>query len=75
MNSCMNILTRFFHQNSVGYSAQHCLMVMLEKFKESRDKGEELGAKLSWYGVTPISLKLIFSCLSNQTQCVKINNS
>ena len=27
-----------------GYSAQHCLMVMLEKFKESRDKGEEFGA-------------------------------
>ena len=27
-----------------GYSVQHCLMVMLEKFKESRDKGEELGA-------------------------------
>ena len=63
-----------------GYSAQHCLMVMLEKFKESRDKGEEFGAfftdlskafdyrdhnllitKLSWYGVTPVSLKLIFS--------------
>ena len=62
-----------------GYSAQHCLLVMLEKFKESRDKGEEFGAfftdlskafdcidhnllitKLSWYGVTPISLKLIF---------------
>ena len=27
-----------------GYSAQHCLRVMLEKFKESRDKGEEFGA-------------------------------
>ena len=27
-----------------GYSAQHCLLVMLEKFKESRDKGEEFGA-------------------------------
>ena len=59
-----------------GYSAQHCLMVMLEKFKESQDKGEEFRAfftdlskafdcrdhnllitKLSWYGVTPISLK------------------
>ena len=24
--------------------AQHCLMVMLEKLKESRDKGEEFGA-------------------------------
>ena len=31
--------------------------------------------KLSWYGVTPISLKLIFSYLSNQTQCVRLNNS
>ena len=31
--------------------------------------------KLSWYGVTPISLKLIFSYLSNRTQCVRINNS
>ena len=27
-----------------GYSTQHCLMAMLEKFKESRDKGEEFGA-------------------------------
>ena len=54
-------------------------MVMREKFKESRDQGEEFVAfftdlskafdcidhnllitKLSWYGVTPISLKLIF---------------
>ena len=26
-----------------GYSAQHCLMVTLENFKESRDKGEEFG--------------------------------
>ena len=76
-----------------GYSAQHCLMVMLEKFKESRDKGEEFGAfftdlskafecidhnliaKRSWCGVTPISLKLIFSYLSNRAQGVRINNS
>ena len=69
-------------------------MVMLEKFKESRDKGEEFEAfftdlskafdcidhnllitKLSWYGVTPKSLKLIFSYLSNRTQGVRINNS
>ena len=27
-----------------GYSAQHCLMVMLENFKESRDKGKEFWA-------------------------------
>ena len=69
-------------------------MVMLEKFKESRDKEEEFGAcftelfkasdcidhnlltaKRSWYGVTPISLKLSFSDLRNRTQGVRINNS
>ena len=62
-----------------GYSTQHCLMVMLKKFKESRNKREEFGpffidlseafdciehnlliTKLSRYGVTPISMKLIF---------------
>ena len=40
----MNILTQFFHQNNVsfeGHNAEHCLMVMLEKFKELRDKGNE----------------------------------
>ena len=75
-----------------GYSAQHCLMVMLEKLKESRDKREEFGAtdlskeldcidhnllitKLSFYGVIPISLQLIFSYLSKRTQGVRINNS
>ena len=77
-----------------SYSAQHCLMVMPEKFIESRNKREEFSnffsdlskafdcidrnlliTKLSWYGVTPVSLKLIFSYLSNRTQCVRINNS
>ena len=69
-------------------------MVMLEKFKDTRDKGEEFGAfftelsksfdcidqnllitKLSWYWVTPISLKLMFSYLSSRIQDVRINNS
>ena len=31
--------------------------------------------KLSWYGLTPKSLNLIFSYLSNRTQGVRINNS
>ena len=39
-----------------GYSAQHCLMVMLENFKESRDKGEEFGAFF-------IELSKAFDCI------------
>ena len=30
-----------------GHSTQHCLLVMLEKFKESVDKGNEIGALLT----------------------------
>ena len=77
-----------------GCSSQHCLIVMLEKFKELRNKGEKFWAfftylskifnridhnllitKLSWYRVTPKSLKLFFSYLSNRTQGIRINNS
>ena len=77
-----------------GHSTQHCLLVILEKFKESVDKGNEFGvlltdlskafdcidhklliAKLFWYGVSPSSLNLIFSYLSNRTQRVKIKIS
>ena len=74
--------------------SQHCLLVMLENFKESVDKGNEfdalltdlskafgcidhklLIAKLFWYGVSPSSLNLVFSYLSNRTQRVKIKSS
>ena len=67
---------------------------MLEKFKESVDKGNEFGAlltdiskafewsdhklliaKLFWYGVSPSSLNLIFSYLSNRSKSVKIKTS
>ena len=41
------------------YSAQRCLMVMLEKFKESRDKREEFGA--------------FFTDLSNVFDCIDYN--
>ena len=73
---------------------QHALLVMIEKFKESVDKGNEFDAlltdlskasdcidhkllitKLFWYGVSPSSLNLIFSYLSNRTQRVKIKTS
>ena len=76
-----------------GYSAQHCLLVMIEKFKEAIDRGYEFGAlltdlskafdcinhplliaKLYNYGVSPLSINLIFSYLNNRTHRTKINN-
>ena len=76
-----------------GYSAQHCLLVMIEKFKEAIDRGYEFGAlltdlskafdcinhplliaKLYNYGVSPLSINLIFFYLNNRTHRTKINN-
>ena len=76
-----------------GYSAQHCLLVLIEKFKEAIDMGYEFGAlltdlskafdcinhplliaKLYNYGVSPLSINLIFSYLNNRTHRTKINN-
>ena len=76
------------------YSMQKCLLFMLEKFKESVNKGNEFGAlltdlskafdcndhkpliaKILWHRVSPSSLNLIISYLSNQTQHVKIKTS
>ena len=35
-----------------GYSTQHYLMVILEKLKESKDRGGEGGATLKLYSLT-----------------------
>ena len=75
-----------------GYSAQHCLLVMIEKFKEAIDRGYEFGAlltdlskafdcinrplliaKLYNYGVSPLSINMTFSYLSNRTHQTKTN--
>ena len=74
-----------------GYSAQHCLLVMIKKFKEAIDRGNELRAlptylskafdcinyplliaKMYNYGVSLLSINMIFSYLSNQTHRSKI---
>ena len=75
-----------------GYSAQHCFLVMIKKFKEAIDRGYEFGAvltdlskafdcinhprliaKLYNYGVSPLSINMIFSYLSNGTSRTKID--
>ena len=41
-----------------GYSAQHCLLVMIEKFKETIDRGNEIGALLT-------DLSKAFGCINH----------
>ena len=48
------------------YSAQHCLMVMLEKFKESSDKGEEFGTFF-------IGLSKAFDCIDHNLLKTKLS--
>ena len=49
-----------------GYSVQHCLIVMLEKVKESRDEGEELGAFFT-------DLSKAFDCIDLNVLIIKLN--
>ena len=41
-----------------GYSAQHCLLVIIEKFKEAVDNGNEFGALLA-------DLSKVFECIDH----------
>ena len=87
----MKILTLKKLLITEGHSTQHCLLVLIEKFKEAIDTGNKFGtllndlskafdsldqsllvAKLNWYGLSPLSLKLIFSYCSNRTHRTKI---
>ena len=65
---------------------QHCILVLIVKFKEAIDTGNKFGAdltdltkafdcldysllvaKLHWYGLSSLFLKLIFSYFGNRT--------
>ena len=74
-----------------GYSPQHFLLVMIEKFKETIERENKFDALLTdlskafdcinhplliarmySYGVSPLSINMIFSYLSNRTHRTKI---
>ena len=50
-----------------GYIAQHCLLVMTEKFKETIDKGNEFGALLT-------DLSKTFDCINHPLLIAKLYN-
>ena len=50
-----------------GYSAQHCLLVMIEKFQEAIDRGIEFGALLT-------DLFKAFDCINHPLLIAKLHN-
>ena len=48
-----------------GHSAQHSLMVMLKKFKESRGRGDKFGALL-------VDLSKEFDCINHSLLITKL---
>ena len=49
-----------------GYSTQHCLLLMLETWKKSSDKGKVFGALLT-------DVSKAFDCLDNELLTAKLN--
>ena len=66
--NCRYFLTRFFLNGfRKGFSAQHCLLKLLEQWKESVDQGLVFGALLT-------DLSKAFDCLSHELLVAKLSS-
>ena len=61
-----NLLFRFQCGFRKSYNAQHCLMVLIEKWKKCVDNGGAFGALLT-------DLSKAFDCLSHELLIAKLN--
>ena len=67
-------ISKFFEENlsdyqcgfRKGFNAQHCLVVMIEKWRKSLDKGESFGALLT-------DLSKVFDCLPHDLLVAKLH--
>ena len=70
LNKCLNILNLFLSKYNCGfrkgYSAEHCLLSMLEKWKSAIDNKKMFGALLT-------DLSKAFNCLSHDLLIAKLN--
>ena len=62
-----NILSKFRCGFRKGFSTQHCLLVMIEKWKEAVDKDRSLRALLT-------DLSKAFDCLSHDLLIAKLHS-
>ena len=62
-----NMLSKYQHGRE-GYNSQHCLIRMIEKWRESVDKGDVFGVLLH-------ELLKAFTCLGNELLIAKIHAS
>lgn len=61
-----NILSKYQHGFRKGFNSQHCLMSLIEKWKESIDNGGAFGAVLT-------DLSKAFDCLPHDLLIAKLN--